>query len=102
VVSGEDIGACARDALIMVTAQAPNRLVSGVDEPTPPSRTQGSVKYTVEAIGTFFLVFTVGAAAGSVNPLAPLSIGAVPSRCSRGRRCGCTCWRRHSAASRPV
>jgi aquaporin Z len=35
------------------------------------------VKYLVEAIGTFFLVFTVGAAAGSGSPFAPLSIGAV-------------------------
>jgi aquaporin Z len=30
-----------------------------------------------EAIGTFFLVFTVGAAVGSRSPLAPLAIGAV-------------------------
>jgi aquaporin Z len=35
------------------------------------------VKYVVEAIGTFFLVFTVGAAAGSGSPFAPLGIGAV-------------------------
>ncbi|MDT5409825.1 MAG: aquaporin [Mycobacterium sp.] len=35
------------------------------------------VKYAVEAIGTFFLVFTVGAAVGSGSPLAPLAIGAV-------------------------
>jgi aquaporin Z len=35
------------------------------------------VKYAVEAIGTFFLVFTVGAAAGSGSPFAPLGIGAV-------------------------
>jgi aquaporin Z len=35
------------------------------------------VKYLVEAIGTFFLVFTVGAAAGSGSPFAPLGIGAV-------------------------
>jgi aquaporin Z len=35
------------------------------------------VKYTVEAIGTFFLVFTVGAAVGSRSALAPLAIGAV-------------------------
>jgi aquaporin Z len=33
--------------------------------------------YVVEAIGTFFLVFTVGAAAGSGSPLAPLAIGAI-------------------------
>jgi aquaporin Z len=35
------------------------------------------VKYAVEAIGTFFLVFTVGAAVGSGSQLAPLGIGAV-------------------------
>src|SRR5712671_1224618 len=34
-----------------------------------------AVKYTAEAIGTFFLVFTVGAAVGSHSPLAPLAIG---------------------------
>lgn len=32
--------------------------------------------YTVELIGTFFLVFTVGTAAGSGSPFAPLAIGA--------------------------
>ena len=36
-----------------------------------------AVKYAVEAIGTFFLVFTVGAAVGSRSALAPLAIGAV-------------------------
>jgi aquaporin Z len=35
------------------------------------------VRYAVEAIGTFFLVFTVGAAVGSGSSLAPLAIGAV-------------------------
>jgi aquaporin Z len=39
--------------------------------------TRPSAKYAVEAIGTFFLVFTVGAAVGSGSPLAPLAIGAV-------------------------
>jgi aquaporin Z len=38
---------------------------------------RSSVKYAVEAIGTFFLVFTVGAAVGSGSSLAPLGIGAV-------------------------
>ena len=41
---------------------------------SPPRAT---VKYAVEAIGTFFLVLTVGAAVGSGSPLAPLAIGAV-------------------------
>jgi aquaporin Z len=35
------------------------------------------VKYAVEAIGTFFLVFTVGTAVGSRSPMAPVAIGAV-------------------------
>ena len=35
------------------------------------------MRYAVEAIGTFFLVFTVGAAVGSASPFAPLGIGAV-------------------------
>ena len=39
----------------------------------PPS----GVKYAAEAIGTFFLVFTVGAAVGSGSQFAPLAIGAV-------------------------
>src|ERR1700680_2253759 len=37
---------------------------------------RSAVKYAVEAIGTFFLVFTVGAAVGSRSALAPLAIGA--------------------------
>ena len=35
------------------------------------------MKYAVEAIGTFFLVFTVGVAVGSASPFAPVGIGAV-------------------------
>jgi aquaporin Z len=35
------------------------------------------MKYAVEAIGTFFLVFTVGTAVGSGSALAPLAIGVV-------------------------
>ena len=34
-------------------------------------------KYVTEAIGTFFLVFTVITAVSSGSPLAPLGIGAV-------------------------
>lgn len=42
------------------------------------ARSSGArVKYTVEAIGTFFLVITIGATAHSGSPLAPLAIGAV-------------------------
>ncbi len=43
----------------------------------PVSGPRASVKYAVEAIGTFFLVFTVGAAVEDSTALAPLSIGAI-------------------------
>jgi aquaporin Z len=46
-------------------------------EPVIATGPSPAVKYVVEAIGTFFLVFTVGAAVGSRSPLAPLAIGAV-------------------------
>lgn len=60
----------------MVTAQTSPKATSGeiaevADGPRAP------VKYAVEAIGTFFLVFTVGASVGSASPFAPLAIGAV-------------------------
>ena len=41
------------------------------------NRPHVGVRYAVEAIGTFFLVFTVGAAVASGSPSAPLAIGAV-------------------------
>jgi aquaporin Z len=60
----------------MVTAQAPTQVISG-DTANVVSGPRVGVKYAVEAIGTFFLVFTVGAAVGSGSPFAPLGIGAV-------------------------
>jgi aquaporin Z len=60
----------------MVTAQAPTQVISG-ETADVVSGPRAGVKYAVEAIGTFFLVFTVGAAVGSGSPLAPLGIGAV-------------------------
>jgi aquaporin Z len=51
-----------------ITAKESTELVSG-----PPS----GAKYAAEAIGTFFLVFTVGAAVGTGSQFAPLAIGAV-------------------------
>jgi aquaporin Z len=63
--------------MAMVTAQAPIQVVGDQDYPLAVSGPRGSVKYAVEAIGTFFLVFTVGAAVGSGSPFAPLGIGAV-------------------------
>src|ERR1700712_876653 len=59
----------------MVTAQVPTQVLNGeMDVVSGPG---AGVKYAVEAIGTFFLVFTVGAAVGSGSPFAPLAIGAV-------------------------
>jgi aquaporin Z len=45
-------------------------------EPVIETGPRPAVKYAVEAIGTFFLVFTIGAAVGSHSALAPLAIGA--------------------------
>ncbi|MDT5187584.1 MAG: aquaporin [Mycobacterium sp.] len=60
----------------MVTAQTPAAVVSDATAKVL-GRPRAGAKYAVEAIGTFFLVFTVGAAVGSGNSLAPLGIGAV-------------------------
>ncbi len=60
----------------MVTAQPLPRVTSR-ETAEVASRPRGTVKYAVEAIGTFFLVFTVGASVGSASPFAPLAIGAV-------------------------
>jgi aquaporin Z len=59
----------------MVTAQTPTQVLNG--EMNVVIGPRAGVKYAVEAIGSFFLVFTVGAAVGSGSPLAPLGIGAV-------------------------
>ncbi|MFI5508473.1 aquaporin [Mycobacterium sp. NPDC051804] len=45
--------------------------------PARKTRPNVAVKYATEAIGTLILVFTIGAAVRSGNPLAPLGIGAV-------------------------
>jgi aquaporin Z len=58
-----------------VTTQEATRNVTSQEAPkvvTPPSAAR---KYAVELIGTFFLVFTVGATVFSGSPLAPLAIG---------------------------
>lgn len=50
----------------------------GIPENTGESvhRPSMTAKYIVEAIGTLFLVFTIGASVRSGSPLAPLAIGA--------------------------
>jgi aquaporin Z len=60
----------------MVTAEASTDVLSP-EAANVVIGPRASVKYAVEAIGTFFLVFTVGAAVGSGSPFAPLGIGAV-------------------------
>jgi aquaporin Z len=60
----------------MVTEQTSSQSVSG-ETANATGFPRFSAKYAVEAIGSFFLVFTVGAAVGSGNSLAPLGIGAV-------------------------
>jgi aquaporin Z len=55
-------------------SHAPTRQLT--DEAVIATGPRPGVKYAVEAIGTFFLVFTIGAAVGSHSTLAPLAIGA--------------------------
>jgi aquaporin Z len=61
----------------MVTSHEATQVFDGREATEVVSGPRPAVKYVVEAIGTFFLVFTVGAAVGSASPLAPLGIGAV-------------------------
>jgi aquaporin Z len=60
----------------MATTQAPTEVINAETANVEVSPRAG-VRYAVEGIGTFFLVFTVGCAVGSGSPLAPLGIGAV-------------------------
>ena len=61
----------------MVSTHEAAAVVDGREATDVVSVARPVTKYVVEAIGTFFLVFTVGAAVGSGSPLAPLGIGAV-------------------------
>jgi len=61
----------------MVTSRETAQVLNRQENTEVVSGPRPTVKYLVEAIGTFFLVFTVGAAAGSGSPFAPLGIGAV-------------------------
>jgi aquaporin Z len=65
------------EAMQTAPAQPATGVVTGEPAADPVTAPRSTVKYAVEAIGTFFLVFTVGAAVGSGSPLAPLGIGAV-------------------------
>ena len=59
------------------TSHASLKLVTDQQVTGTAPGSRGGVKYAVEAVGNFFLVFTVGAAVGGRNSLAPLAIGAV-------------------------
>ena len=61
----------------MATTQAPLHEVAAEETTAGFSGPRASVKYAVEAIGTFLLVFTVGTAVGSGSQLAALAIGGV-------------------------
>jgi aquaporin Z len=66
------------EAMNMLTSNKSVRVAVAIDDRSETRNgARPRVKYAVEAIGTFFLVFTVGAAVGSRAPLAPLAIGAV-------------------------
>jgi aquaporin Z len=75
-VSPDDIGDRDRDSESMVTSSPPTHALTAEAAPAIVGPRPG-VKYAVEAIGTFFLVFTVGVAVGSASPFAPVGIGAV-------------------------
>jgi aquaporin Z len=61
----------------MVSAQPPTRPITGDESSGVVDGPPAGLKYAAEAIGTFFLVFTVGAAVGTRSHFAPLAIGAV-------------------------
>src|SRR5262245_12794865 len=58
------------------TTQPSLRAVNGQHAHETSAARRAAIKYAVEAVGTFFLVFTVGSAVGSHNSMAPLAIGA--------------------------
>jgi len=61
----------------MVTAQPPTQQITEQQSTEAVGGPPSGAKYAAEAIGTFFLVFTVGAAVGTGSQFAPLAIGAV-------------------------
>ena len=61
----------------MVTAPAPTQPITPKESTAALGGPPSGAKYAAEAIGTFFLVFTVGAAVGTGSQFAPLAIGAV-------------------------
>jgi aquaporin Z len=62
--------------MALISEQSPKHGVAEQPTADEASGPRAGAKYTVEAIGTFFLVFTVGSAVASANAMAPLAIGA--------------------------
>lgn len=60
-----------------ITPVKPNDVTAAAESAEGASGPRTNAKCAVEAIGTFFLVFTCGVAVSSGNALAPLAIGAV-------------------------
>ncbi len=60
-----------------ITPQEPTKLTTTEASADVVRGPRSIAKYAVEAIGTFFLVFTCGAAVGGGSSLAPLAIGGV-------------------------
>jgi aquaporin Z len=73
--SGADSGLLTRDPLAMESNTT--HWTTPEVAPEVAATQRPIVKYGVEAIGTFFLVFTIGASVRSASSLAPLAIGAV-------------------------
>jgi aquaporin Z len=64
-----------KELQMSVTPEEAARIVSSHRVPEVEARAGSGRKYAVELIGTFFLVFTVGASVYGGSPLAPLAIG---------------------------
>jgi aquaporin Z len=66
----------ARSRSVTEATDTPSHRASAAAAPTAAAGPTAGAKFTVEAIGTFVLVFTVGAAVATRSSLAPLAIGA--------------------------
>jgi aquaporin Z len=78
-ISANDFGDRAGEGGVMflIRPEAPIKPIAVEKSAGVVRGPRSAAKYAVEAIGTFFLVFTVGAAVGSGSSLAPLAIGGV-------------------------
>jgi aquaporin Z len=76
VFSGDDFAHSDSNSGDMVTSSSSVEAPARRKAPDTSGGAGAAVRYSVEALGTFILVFTVGAASGSGTPLAPLGVGA--------------------------